>query len=72
MLQKFRFIVARGARIDRVVRITMNPRYGMPMLLTKNDRHYQSSEVRGQIHEMVKLPGNEMPRPAMPATLTKI
>jgi hypothetical protein len=48
--------VARGARIDRVVRITMNPRYGMPMLLTKNDRRFQSSEVRGQIHEMVKLP----------------
>jgi hypothetical protein len=50
----------------------MNPRYGMPMLLTKNDRRYQSSEVRGQIHEMVKLPGNEMPRPAMAATVTKI
>jgi cytochrome P450 len=72
MLQKFRFTVAPGARIDRVVRITMNPRYGMPMLLTKNDRRYQSSEVRGQIHEMVKLPGNEMPRPAMAATVTKI
>jgi len=57
MLQKFRFTVAPGARIDRVVRITMNPRYGMPMLLTKNDRRFQSSEVRGQIHEMVKLPG---------------
>jgi hypothetical protein len=50
----------------------MNPRHGMPMLLTKNDRRYQSSEVRGQIHEMVKLPGNEMPRAAMPATVTKI
>ena len=35
MLQKFRFTVVRGARIDRVVRITMNPRHGMPMLLTK-------------------------------------
>jgi len=57
MLQKFRFTVAPGARIDRIVRITMNPRYGMPMLLTKNDRRFQSSEVRGQIHEMVKLPG---------------
>ena len=57
MLQKFRFTVALGARIDRVVRITMNPRYGMPMLLTKNDRRFQSSEVRGQIREMVKLPG---------------
>ncbi len=56
MLQKFRFTVVPGARIDRVVRITMNPRYGMPMLLTKNDRRYESSKVQGQIHEMVKLP----------------
>lgn len=55
MLQKFRFTVVSGARIDRVVRITMSPRYGMPMLLTENDRCYRSSEVRGQIHEMVKL-----------------
>jgi cytochrome P450 len=55
MLQKFRFTVVSGARIDRVVRITMSPRRGMPMLLTENDRRYQSSEVRGQIHEMVKL-----------------
>jgi hypothetical protein len=59
MLQKFRLTVVPGARIDRVVRITMNPRYGMPMLLKENDGRYESSEVRGQIHEMVKLPGKE-------------
>ena len=57
MLQKFRFTIVRGAQIDRVVRITMNPRYGMPMVLHENDRRYESSEVRGQIHEMVNLPG---------------
>jgi cytochrome P450 len=57
VLQRFRFTVIRGALIDRVVRITMNPRYGMPMVLHENDRRYESSEVRGQIHEMVTLPG---------------
>jgi len=57
VLQRFRFTVIRGAQIDRVVRITMNPRYGMPMVLHENDRRYESSEVRGQIHEMVRLPG---------------
>lgn len=56
VLQKFRFTVVPGAQIDRAVRITMNPRHGMPMLLHENDRRYESSEVRGQIHEMVKLP----------------
>ena len=56
MLQRFRFTIVPGAQIDRVVRITMNPRYGMPMVLHENDRRYESGEVRGQIHEMVKLP----------------
>ena len=57
ILQKFRFTIVPGAQIDRVVRITMNPRYGMPVVIHQNDRRYESSEVRGQIHEMVKLPG---------------
>ena len=56
MLQKFRFAMVRGAQIDRAVRITMSPRHGMPMVLYKNDRRYESSQVRGQIHEMVTLP----------------
>jgi hypothetical protein len=60
MLQKFRFTIVPGARIDRVVRITMNPRYGMPMVLHENDRRYENSEVRGQIHEMVTMPGREV------------
>jgi cytochrome P450 len=57
MLQRFRFTIVPGAQIDRVVRITMNPRYGMPMILHENDWRYESSEVRGQIHEMVTMPG---------------
>ena len=57
ILQKFRFAIVPDAQIDRVVRITMNPRYGMPVVLHENDRRYESSQVRGQIHEMVKLPG---------------
>jgi cytochrome P450 len=59
MLQKFRFTIVRGAQIDRLVRITMNPRYGMPIVLHENDRRYECSEVRGQIHEMVTLPGGK-------------
>ncbi len=56
MLQKFRFAVAPGARIDRVVQITMVPRYGMPMTVSENDRQYVSGKVTGQIHDMVTLP----------------
>ena len=53
MLQRFRFQVIPGSRIDRVVRITMQPRHGMPMKIIENDRQYSASEVTGQIHEMV-------------------
>jgi cytochrome P450 len=55
MLQRFRFSVVPGTRIDRVVRITMQPRQGMPMKIFENDRQYAASNVTGQIHEMVTL-----------------
>jgi cytochrome P450 len=56
MLQKFRFNVVPNTRIDRVVRIKMNPRHGLPMVLSENDRNFPVTKVRGQIHEMVALP----------------
>ena len=56
MLQKFRFSVVPGTRIDRIVRITMQPRGGLPMLVCPNDRNFAASKVHGQIHEMVDLP----------------
>lgn len=56
MLQKFRFTVTPGALIDRVVRITIVPKHGMPMSILKNDRKYSASDVIGPIHEMVTFP----------------
>lgn len=56
MLQKFRFSLVPGTRIDRAVRITMVPRYGMPMSILQNNRQYHASNVTGQIREMVALP----------------
>jgi cytochrome P450 len=55
MLQRFRFTIVPGTRVDRVVRITMTPRYGLPMLIEKNDRRFIASKLHGQIHEMVAL-----------------
>ncbi|MDQ2868310.1 MAG: cytochrome P450 [Verrucomicrobiota bacterium] len=54
ILQRFRFTVVPGTRIDRVVRITMNPRGGLPMQLEKQDRKFSRSSVIGQIREMVQ------------------
>ena len=53
MRRKIRFTVFPGKRLDRVVRTTMNPHYGIPMLMEKT----ANSEplVRGQIREMAIL-----------------
>lgn len=55
ILQRFRFNVVPDTRIDRTVRITMNPRHGLPMLLEKPDGKFSASTVSGQIHEMVQF-----------------
>ncbi len=54
-MQRFRFNVVPGTCIDRVVRITMNPRRGLPVWIEKSDGKFRASEGRGQIHEMVDL-----------------
>lgn len=56
MLQKFRFAVVPGSKIDRVVKVTLNPRQGLPMILHPSDGRYEAVAVRGQICEMVDLP----------------
>jgi len=58
ILQRFRFTVVPGTRINRIVAISMNPRHGLPMIIAKKDRNYSVSEVRGQIREMVDFPAN--------------
>jgi hypothetical protein len=54
MRQKIRFTVVPGKRLGRVVRITMNPHYGIPTLMEKNLK-FRASLVRGQIREMATL-----------------
>jgi cytochrome P450 len=55
VLPRFRFTVQPESRIDRAFRVTMIPRYGLPMTLHKQDGKFQSVPVRGNIHEMVDL-----------------
>jgi len=53
ILQRYRIQVVPGSRIDRFVRITLTPRFGMPMLIAPQDRCFSRSPVCGNIHEMV-------------------
>lgn len=55
LLQRYRLALAPGARIDRQVSITVAPKYGMPMLVARQDRQFSRGTVRGNIHEMVDL-----------------
>lgn len=56
LLQRYRLQCIPQARIERQGLIVMVPKYGMPMTIHKQDRHFTSSSVRGNILEMVKLP----------------
>jgi hypothetical protein len=58
ILQRFRFTVVPGTRINSVVAISMNPHHGLPMIIAKKDRNYSVSEVRGQIRELVDFSAN--------------
>jgi cytochrome P450 len=55
ILQRYRFTLAPGSRIDRRVGITLSPKYGMPMLISPQDRQFKRSKIRGNIHQMVQL-----------------
>lgn len=53
MLQRFRFTVVPGAKIDRRVVLTLSPRHGMPMEVVPQDRRFRRSPIRGDVREMV-------------------
>jgi cytochrome P450 len=55
VLPRFRFSAEPQSRIDRAFRVTMIPRYGLPMTLHRQDRNFHKVSVRGNIHEMVDL-----------------
>jgi len=50
MCQKIPFTVVPGKRLDRVVRITMNPHYGIPILIEKT----ANSEPLSSVGKFVK------------------
>jgi cytochrome P450 len=55
LLQRVRFSLVPGTRIDRSVQVTMSPRQGLPMSIHAADRRFEAAPVRGNIHEMVEM-----------------
>ena len=56
ILQRFRLTVVPNSRIDRLVHVTMQPKFGLPMTLHPPDRQFLAVPVTGNIHDMVQLP----------------
>jgi cytochrome P450 len=56
ILQRFRLSVIPGTRVDRYVQVVMRPKYGLPMSVHPQDRQFRTVAVRGNIHQMVRLP----------------
>ncbi len=57
VLQRYRLTAIPGSRISRKVLVLLAPKYGMPMIIQKQDREFEKSKtaVCGDIHEMVDL-----------------
>lgn len=53
IIQRYRLEVQPNAQIDRVVRITIQSKRGLPMLINRQDRKFRRSPIRGNIHEMI-------------------
>lgn len=60
MLQRHRFELAPGQRVDRNISITMSPKHGLRMRLHAQDKRFDHStrELRGNVREMVALDAN--------------
>jgi cytochrome P450 len=57
ILQRYGLELEQGARIDRQVQLTLAAKRGVPMQVIPRDRAPQQAEVRGNIRELVDLPG---------------
>jgi cytochrome P450 len=55
ILQRFRIEVPYGARVDRGGTVLSFPKGGLDVYLREQDRHFVSSNVRGNVHDLVKL-----------------
>lgn len=55
LMKKFRFEIVEGARIDRIVKLGLLPKRGLPMKICSNDGNMKSSvkPLKGNINKMV-------------------
>ena len=55
IIQRFRFTLVPKSKIDRTFKITLFPKYGLPMYLSKQDGIFEQSEFSGNVKEMISF-----------------
>lgn len=55
MLQRYRLSLLPGTKISRKMAVTLSPKGEISMAVTKQDRQFAQTWLRGNIHEMVEL-----------------
>ncbi|HEX6290501.1 MAG TPA: cytochrome P450 [Herpetosiphonaceae bacterium] len=55
LLQRYGLMLAPNARIDRLLKVTLGPKHGMPMVVLPTNRPVPRITARGNIREMVDL-----------------
>ncbi|MGC4090907.1 MAG: cytochrome P450 [Polyangiaceae bacterium] len=62
LVQRFRFELAPGSKVNRFLSITMAPRPGLKMRILRQDRAFSktSCNVHGNVREMVAFPENSI------------
>jgi cytochrome P450 len=55
ILQRYRIDVPQGARVDRGGTVLSFPKGGLDVYLRKQDRRFFSSNVRGNVHDLVRF-----------------
>ena len=55
LLQRFRFEMVTHAKVDRIVKLGLMPKQGLPMKIHLQDREFLKSvnPIRGNLNEMV-------------------
>ncbi len=69
VVQRWRLEMAPGARVDRVVKVTLGPKHGMPMIVHPPNGRFEAIPVKGNIHEMVDLTRTNLTVVRVAATL---
>jgi hypothetical protein len=55
ILQSYRIEVPQGARVDRGGTVLSFPKGGLDVYIREQDRRFMSSNVRGNIHDLVRF-----------------